>query len=55
MPIIISRKTGDLLAYTKPTHEQKDAAWEQIIRNYAQAHPDKLRDLKPEAEHLCKA
>lgn len=45
MPITISR-TGDIHPITSPlTQEQKDAAWEAIIRTWAKKHPDQIKEI----------
>lgn len=46
MPIVIPRE-GSIPAGPSPlTQEQRDKLWEQYIRNWAQRHPDALRELK---------
>lgn len=46
MPIVIPRE-GTIPAEPAPlTQEQKDKIWEAIIRNWAQKHPDALKNLQ---------
>lgn len=40
MPIVISRKTGEIISGAKLSQEQKDAAWAAIVKAYAQKHPE---------------
>lgn len=50
MPIVITR-TGETVSVPTPlTQEQKDAAWEYIVRAWARKHPDALRSLMEEKE-----
>lgn len=41
--IVISRD-GSLVRMPQLSQEQINALWEQIVRNYAQRHPEILRD-----------
>lgn len=45
MPIIIDRKTGEVLAANKLTTEPKQKAWEFIVKTYVEKHPEKLQEL----------
>lgn len=45
MPIVITR-SGEPLQLPVLTQEQKDAAWEAVIRAFAKANPDKLKELE---------
>lgn len=45
MPIVVSRKTGQIISAPEYTQEQKDRCWEHIIRVWAQLHPDMLLQL----------
>lgn len=50
MPITIPR-TGNLPpADSLLTQEQKDRAWEAIIRAWAQKHPDRVKQILTETE-----
>lgn len=40
MPIVVSRKTGEIISGSEITQEQKDAAWAAIVKAYAQKHPE---------------
>lgn len=40
MPIVVSRKTGEIISAPKLTQEQKDTAWAAIVKAYAQKHPE---------------
>lgn len=46
MPIIIDRKSGCLTSSQKLLPQQNQLAWELIIRNYIQTHPESLSDKK---------
>lgn len=41
--IVISRD-GSLVSMPQLSQEQINALWEQIVRNYAQRHPEIFRD-----------
>ena len=45
MPIVIDRKTGEILAAPELTSEQKQKAWEFIVKTYVEKHPEKLQEL----------
>lgn len=45
MAIVIDRKTGEILAAHELTSEQKQKAWESIVKTYAERHPEKLQEL----------
>ena len=48
MPIVITRE-GKIVSTPPPlTQEQKDAAWEKIVRAWAQKHTDVLKALMEE-------
>jgi len=52
MPIVVSRKTGEIISAPKITQEQKEAVWAAIVKAYAQRHPelfDRERSLHKEA------
>ena len=40
MPIIVSRKTGEVLSAPVLTQEQRDKLWEAIIRGHVRRHPE---------------
>ena len=40
MPIVISRKSGEVISGAELSQEQKDAAWAAIVKAYAQKHPE---------------
>lgn len=48
MPIVISRETGSIQPSTPYTPDQIDRAWEAVVRAWAQANQDHLRDLEAE-------
>lgn len=43
MPIVIDRKTGKILSAPQLTPDQKQAAWESIVKAYVEKHPEKLQ------------
>lgn len=40
MPIVIGRTTGEVISGAEIPQEQKDAAWADIVKAYAQKHPE---------------
>lgn len=46
MPIIIPREGAIPPAPQVLTQEQKDKIWENIIKNWAQKHPEALKNLQ---------
>ena len=40
MPIVIDRKTGEVLSASKYTEEEKEEAWKAIVLSAAKAHPE---------------
>lgn len=40
MPIIADRKTGEIISAPKLTQEQRQRAWEIIVRAYVEKHPE---------------
>lgn len=46
MPIVLDRKTGEVLSSQKFTPQQNRKAWEIIIREYVKKHPEALLDEK---------
>ena len=40
MPIVISRKTGEVISAPVLTPEQREAAWEAVIRAHVRKHPE---------------
>lgn len=47
MPIVISRETGAVRA-PEHTQEQKDRAWEYVVRAWAEANKPQLQALAKE-------
>ena len=47
MPIIVNRHTGEIISKPEITQEQKDAAWEIIIKNYVSRHPEIFIEALP--------
>ena len=41
---IVIRRDGSLVSMPQLSQEQINALWEQIVRNYAQWHPEIFRD-----------
>lgn len=39
-PIVVDRETGKLISAPVFTQEQKNKAWETIVRTHAQRHPE---------------
>lgn len=50
MPIVIDRSTGKLLSAPKPMPEQREKAWEAIVKAYVEKHPQLLQQLGEEEE-----
>ena len=48
MPIVIDRHTGEIISKPEITQEQKDTAWEVIIRNYVRRHPEIFKEGLPD-------
>lgn len=42
MPIVISRKTGEIISKPDYTQEQIDRAWEHVVKVWAAANADYL-------------
>ena len=51
MPIIIDRKTGEVLASQKLTQDQKDKLWEAYVRAYICRHPEIFNRREPVEVH----
>lgn len=51
MPIVIDRKTGELLDAREPTTEQKQKAWEIIVKNYVEKHAEILQEQEETNEN----
>ena len=45
MPIVVDRRTGKIISAPELTQEQKDFAWEMIIRNWIKLNPEKFRAM----------
>lgn len=41
---IVIRRDGSLVSMPQLSQEQINALWEQIVRNYAQRHPEIFRE-----------
>lgn len=41
---IVIGRDGTLVQMPQLTQEQRNALWEQVVRNYAQRHPEIFRD-----------
>ena len=41
---IVIHRDGSLVRMPQLSQEQTNALWEQIVRNYAQRHPEIVRD-----------
>lgn len=48
-PIIISRSSGEIISAPVLTPEQRDAAWEAIIRAHVRRHPEIFQE-QPKGE-----
>ena len=48
MPIVISRATGEVVSAPEYSQAQKDKAWEAIVRNYVQKHPEIFDEEEPQ-------
>ena len=48
-PIIVSRKTGEIISAPVLTQEQRDKLWEQYIRCYVRRNPE-LFQTPPKAQ-----
>lgn len=46
MPIVIPREGAVVPAPDALTQEQKDKIWANIIKNWAQKHPEALKNLQ---------
>lgn len=44
MPIVIDRHTGEIISKPEIIQEQKDTAWEIIIRNYVRRYPEIFKE-----------
>jgi len=54
MPIVVDRRTGKIISAPEYTQEQKDAAWEMIVRNWIQRHADEFRELCVSTDNTMK-
>ena len=50
MPIVVSRKTGNIISQPEYTREQIDAAAEKMLRNWMGMFPEMLKQLERSAE-----
>lgn len=55
MAIIVSRPTGTVCQNSALTQQQKDELWAQIVRAFAQSHPEDLRESVQEDSSLATA
>ena len=51
--IVLDRKTGEVLQREELTPEQRQTAWEQILRAYLAAHPEALAQAIEEVRHAA--
>lgn len=51
--IVLDRKTGEVLQREELTPEQRQTAWEQILRAYLEAHPEALAQAIAEVRHAA--
>lgn len=49
--IVLDRKTGEVLQREELTLEQRQTAWESILRAYLAAHPEALAQAIEEVRH----
>ncbi|MDD5882592.1 MAG: hypothetical protein PUD70_00700 [Firmicutes bacterium] len=42
MPIVVSRKTGEIISKPELTQADRDRAWEAVVRAFAKRHPELL-------------
>lgn len=47
MPIVISRSGEQAVAAAPLSAEQREKAWEYILKKYLDKHPEVLRDIRP--------
>ena len=40
MPIVISRAACEVVSTPEYSQDRKDKAWEAVVRNYVQKHPE---------------
>ncbi len=55
MPIVANRKTGKILHMPDYTQEQRDRAWEAVVKSWAKTHQAELRRLAAEADSAVHA
>lgn len=49
-PIVVSRKTREVISAPVITQEQRDKLWEQYIRCYVRRNPDLFQNPQKEQE-----
>lgn len=49
MPIVIDRKSQEIISAPKLTQEQRNALWEHIFRAYLKNHPEVLATNIPDS------
>lgn len=45
MPIVIDRKSGDVIAAPHVTEEDRVKLWETVLRAWCAQHPEELRAM----------
>lgn len=48
MPIVVDRRTGEIISKPEITQEQKNTVWERVIRNWIDMNPEKFQALLTE-------
>lgn len=43
VPIIVSRRSGNVVSKPEITQEQRDKLWEGVVKAYIQRHPEMLQ------------
>ena len=42
MPIVVNRRTGDIISKPEPTQQQKDKVWACIVNDWAKRNNDEF-------------
>lgn len=45
MPIVIDRHTGEIISVPEITQERTNAAWETLVSNWLQKHPEVFKEM----------
>ena len=45
MPIVISRKSGDVLEMSPISQDQRAVLWQQVIKTWLEKHPEEFRTM----------